>query len=298
MKMQIHLGDLRIGHSVRWNDEEKTELADRVHRLRGRYPGLTLVALVNRAQQPTQQNPWPEDRVRQINTIGMVQWLVPKLRALDLEMRDQIEREIPALKQRIDDLSKRLTKEEILEQLFPEEIVRRFGNIVVENFTAAELVKLVPPDQILPSISIGDLYTYVGQRIFRDMSALEQRVEKMMADQLAQQPAFHTNGVVRKRGKTLLRLAVVGLQQHHVPTLQSHVGDQCTLVYIPKSKSKAQSSGINQLADLCAVWEDHIVDSQLREVRPQFPHDTLMLHRGTFNEMIPKVISFLKLKSK
>jgi len=278
--------------NIRWDSDEWEELAKRVWKRRARHPEENLILHVN-AVQKQQEQPgcpaWPEDRRRTITTMAQIEALFPLLRQLDLDMIELRDRTVPSLQDSIEQLRQRPDKEQLLAQLCPQEIVRRFTDPVFENLPPAEIIGRFNTIEILSCISPAEIYGYLGQAIFNQMGELELRLAGHLVDhQNAGAVNGKTHHALTKAKNVVLsrpKIAIVGMQQRQLELLMSHVGTKCEIIYIAKGVDD-----FNQLKpDHVILWETYVSGNQKQAVKKHFHGDRLSIHKGTLNQMVPLI---------
>lgn len=274
--------------NVIWEDEEWDELARRVWQRRSRHPDENLIKLSNAVQN---QQDWPQGRKRKLTAMGQVKPLVAKLRQLDLDFIDLRDRQMPQLQDSVASLRQRPDKDTILSQLCPDEVCRRFTQIVFEHSTPAEIMEQFAAEELLASIPVAKIFAYVGEAIFGDLSAMQLRLAEHLHDH---QKAGATNGSTHKPLRPVRhvaavkpKVAVVGMQQHQLTILLSHVGAVCEIILVPKANRKAECQEIS--ADHVILWETYASGVQKNEIKRQFQGDRLTTHRGTLNQLVSRI---------
>jgi hypothetical protein len=276
--------------NVRWDTEEWSDLAQRVWKKRARNPDENLISLVNAAQM---QQDWPSDRRRKITAINQVAPLVPLLRQIDLSFLDIRDRDVPQLHDQIESLRLRPDKETILQSLCAEEVCRRFTETVFNHCSPAEIIQRFSAEELLSSIPIAEIFAFIGQEIFGNLSALQLRLAEHLVDhQKAGATNGHTNAPLKKvglkvNGVAKPKIAVLGMQQHYLPVLLSHVGAQCEIVMLPKASTREECAAVQ--AEHAVVWENYTTGVQRTAMRQRFGSDHLTLHRGTWNQLVHRI---------
>jgi hypothetical protein len=290
---------------VRWTDEEWDELADRVWKKRARCPEMTLWELINSVQEqqadPTVgRTEWPEDRKRKLNGLKLCEPIIPRLRKLDLELHGRLEREIPSLQNQIESLRQRPDKETLLAGLCEEEILRRFTDTVFRSFSPGDIIGQFKIDDVLRSVPVADVLAFAFRELFGNINLLSLQLAQHVNDHSLHHANGKSNGHANGNGHAkvkgippfkpapLPRIAFLGLQQHHLEILKSHIGDRCEIVYVPKGDTKQQIELPD--ADHYVLWEINVSANNKRQIQKTH-HENLLVHSGTFNEMIPRVQS-------
>jgi hypothetical protein len=289
---------------VRWDDDEWDELAKRVWKKRARHPDMTLCQLIAAVQD---QPDWPADRKRKILALTQAQPLLKRLRDMDIKMVETIEHDLPAIQQTVDSLRTRPDKDQLLESLPDQEIFRRFGETVLGFLTPSEIIQRFSAEEILSSFSAEQVFGYVGKAIFDEMGSIRMKVDRQefelrQMDSRRAGPFSGAAAPARPNGKPAApttptaaaviapekpTLAVVGIQHHQVPVMQSYLGSKFEIIHSPKANNKEECTEID--ADYIVVWELHVPGVQRAFLKKKTPHERLISHRGTFNQLVDRL---------
>ena len=256
------LGDIVLGgHNVRWDQQERTELAKIVHRLRAKHPADTLIKLVSRAQE----HPWPPHRRRTINAVHQVEWLLPLLREIDREIQIALDQELTSCKQQIEDLLKRPDRETILRQLSEEEAYRRYGHAIISRY--------------LDTLPLEEFYAHLGRRLTGILGELQRAAPmlgKIAAEVSSSAPAPHC---------AIQSVLLCGLQHHQYEAIKR---------VIPSWKFEFLA-GSARVTDhsvpgvLCVIWLDHCQTPQIQALRRKYTNGCLLEHKGSFDALLDKL---------
>jgi hypothetical protein len=150
---------------IRWTEDEWTKLVDSVIAIRRNQPELTLVEIVRKSQEQ-----WSYDRRRDIRSVHQVLELIPRMQVREASI-EEMELEIESMRDRLDTLSRRPGREQILASLSEEEIVARFARTVLNRLAAsllrpAEVVQ--PPATSQPVLLPRPVQTRVALLGLRD----------------------------------------------------------------------------------------------------------------------------------
>lgn len=221
---------------VKWTDDEWQDLARRVLKKRAREPQMSVVQLANACQK---QDDWPKDRVRKLDA-AQIKPLLSILTELDLGLHErvrQLEHEVVSLNQNLEQVKRdRPDKDTLLSQMGQEEIERRFAPAVFSNLSPSDIVSLVPADQLLRCLPLKDVFAFACGSLVTGMANLQEQVtEHLNSHHVEEKQSEKKTPSVKATTQSIPKVAVVGFQQHDLPTLKRQIGDNVEIVYVAKT---------------------------------------------------------------
>jgi hypothetical protein len=265
---------------------------------------MTLWELINSVQDQSAdpsvgREAWPEDRKRTLNGLKLCEPIIPRLRKLDLELRERVDREIPALKDQVESFRSRPDKETIIGQLGEEEILRRFTDPVFRSFAPSDVIGHFKADDVLQSLPPADVLAFAFKQLFTTLESIQLQLAQHVNDDSLHRANGHANGAnghSRVKGIPVLkpvnlpRVAFFGLQQHHLEILRSHVGSRCEIIFVPKGEMQRQID-VPPNCEHIVVWENNVTAHHKRVLQRTTPHEKLSVYSGTFTEVLSRLQS-------
>lgn len=246
---------------IRWDDDEWTQLAKKIHDIRRRHPELTLPMLSSKAQDElVKENRWSKERVRTLATIAVMEPLKKKLREIDEEYKDAFE-EVVKLRAEIENLKSLPNREQILDSLTPQEKVLYFADDVFENMTNLEIVSRVKIERILDSLKMDVLVPYMLIRTEKELTDREEeiiKVRRLLAFQEQRKSC-----VLKKK----LKIAIVGTRSEQFQKIESDCSIMFDLIELDKNhldRTLPSFDGIVMLSNHLSEIQRSIIRAQAK----------------------------------
>lgn len=249
---------------VRWSQEEIDDLASRVQKKRMRQPTMSLAKLVAAVQN---QDDWPKERRRKIGTKDCKP-IAEALVKLDMDLIEIRDRTLSQMHDTIESLkSQILDREAILCNLHPDEVTRRFSQVVFDNLSTADIINLFKADQILRCIPLTEVFAFVGKALVGGLASVEDRLN----EHLAEHPVAKANGT-KSNGvhsiPTKKTIAIIGFQQHDLAAIKCIFGQGVEVVYVQKN-----GDGMPPSPDYLIIHEDFTPGQTKQRLRKTFQHN-------------------------
>ena len=232
---------------VRWSEEEWDKLAEIVCPMRKNYPD-SIATLANRAQKQ-----FPQDRQRPgILTTAQLQPLVERIQRRERGEQGKAEK--------CDQLAAKLTffegvpstRQELLTTLGDDEIRQHFLPRLYQMMAPDDVATVFSPEQLLSSMSTGDLAAVVAKRVVEQLEQPTQ-VFIQLPEQRSQPSIPRLKSQPNGKPKRIVVIGVKGDEGRHV---RDKVGHLCDLTFIEVEKLREENVPRN--ADLVIIWSKFV----------------------------------------
>ncbi len=243
---------------IRWTEEEWDKLADKVCASRKNSPD-SIVTLANRLQK---QFPLARQRPGILTTLALKP-LVERVLRREREEKERADRceQVEAKLTFFENAP--ATKEELLKNLTDDEIHQHFLSRILQMLTPDDVSRLFSADQLLSSLSTGDLVAVAAKRLVERMEIPTRFIVQMPEINFTKEKTSpylksQTNG----RQKKVVVVGMGGSEGRHV---RDKVGHLCDLTFI--ESTKIHKDIIPNSADLIILWAkfiSHKSDGQVK----------------------------------
>ena len=242
---------------IYWSDDDWQFIANGVMQARLTEPAASIYLLAERmiAQMP------PENR-RKVSA-GIVEKVATLMVAANQRCID-LAAEVELLREQVEGMKAPLTEEEVLQTLTREEICRRFGDVVLEGFTADDLcakfsidtiISCLPTPALMAHTMIRTLETFTAQS--RQMDETMNMLGRILADMPAEKLHRQQQAIATVVDK-LPRVCLVGFKQDQGAFLGDALRNKAKVEVYNKNRTRFESN-----ADIVVVW-GRFVDHALK----------------------------------
>ncbi len=232
---------------IRWSDEEWDDLADKVCTSRKNSPD-SIATLANRLQKQ-----FPKDRQRPgILTTLALKPLVDRVQQREREEKARADKcaQVEAKLTFFEDAP--ATREELLKSLTDDEIREHFLPRLYLMMTPDDVSKIFLPQQLLASMTTGDLAAVVAKRLVERMEEPTQVIVQMTESKV-QTPINRLKPQTNGKQKKIVVIGIKGDEGRHI---RDKVGDLCDLTFVEVEKLREENVPRN--ADLIILWSKFV----------------------------------------
>lgn len=258
--------------TIRWTDDEWDRLAQQVWVMRKNNPAEFLPTLVRRAQES-----WPADRRRDIKGNKQIEPLLTKLSQIDERYRSAAD-QLPSIQQQVESLrQKQITPEDVINSLTDREILRHFGDKVLQSTPLTEVVSKYSVVDIVNALPLNDMAIAVVQKILFSLDRTKIPI-------VSEAPIKNTTKKLHK-----MKVVILGMIANQHLAIRQAFGDSIDLSFVEVERNKNHT--IPENADLYVLWAKFCSHDSQDQVRKLIKHPNQMIvHHGGINQMIKKIL--------
>ncbi len=277
------IGDLIVVakkvNKVFWDENEWDRLADMVWKMKATSTdGLARIASLAQKQ-------FPQNRQRPgVLTVGSLQPLVKRIRAMEEETREKAERADQLAAQVTFFQGVPKTKQEIISSLTDDEIRENFFGRFLAMLTVDDIVSTFSGEQLIGSLGTGDLAAIVARRLVEQFES-----PRPIEVRLPSSPASNGQPKVNRVVPTVKqkRIVVIGYRGDEATNVGNRVKELCSISFMDARQLRPEN--VPKSADLVILWTRYVSHKQRIMVLEVLGSSKVFQHHFGVKELVRKI---------